>query len=258
MRLTVIGCSGSVPGPASPSSAYLLEADDVDGRTWRVLLDAGSGSLGVLQRFCDPRDLDAVLISHLHPDHCADLAHLDTYLSYHPDGPADPVTVYGPFGTAGRIAQLKGTDEPSPALPCVVWQSAGQTRIGPLHVTVESVRHPVPAYAFRIEGPSEHRARASAVLTYSGDTDECDGLDVAAAGADLLLCEASFVSTDDAPEGLHLTGLAAGQVAERAAVGRLVLTHIPPWTDCPSVHAEAASAYSGDIDLARPGLRVEV
>ncbi|WP_084102618.1 MBL fold metallo-hydrolase [Demequina sp. NBRC 110051] len=258
MRLTVIGSSGSVPGPASPSSSYLLEADDDEGRTWRVLLDAGSGALGVLQRFCDPRDLDAVFISHLHPDHCADLAHLDTYLSYHPDGPAEPVTVYGPFGTAGRIAQLKGTDGHSEALPCVVWQASGHTSIGPMRVTVESVRHPVPAYAFRIEGPSEDPATASAVLTYSGDTDECDGLEVAAADADVLLCEASFLTTDDAPEGLHLTGLVAGQVAERARAGRLILTHIPPWTDCPSVHAEAASAYDGPIDLAHPGLRVEL
>ncbi|WP_084078769.1 MBL fold metallo-hydrolase [Demequina sp. NBRC 110057] len=257
MRLTIVGCSGSVPGPASASSSYLLEADDAAGRTWRLALDMGAGAMGALQRFCDPRDLDAVLISHLHPDHCADLAHLDTYLKYHPEGPFEPVPVYGPFGTSKRIQQMAGADDVTDKLPCTVWQASGETRIGPFLITVEAVRHPVPAYAMRIEGPSEHRARASAILTYTGDTDECDGLDVAAAGADVLLSEASFLTTDDAPAGIHLTGLAAGEVAERAQVGRLILTHIPPWADCPSIEAEAARGFSGDIALARPGMRVE-
>ena len=56
MRLTVVGCSGSYPGPDSPASCYLLEADDADGRTWRVLLDLGNGALGALQRYVDPLD----------------------------------------------------------------------------------------------------------------------------------------------------------------------------------------------------------
>ena len=69
MRVTVIGCSGSVPGPASPASCYLVEADDDGGRTWRVVLDLGNGALGPLQRHLDPTTLDAVLLSHLHHDH---------------------------------------------------------------------------------------------------------------------------------------------------------------------------------------------
>ena len=75
VRLTVIGCSGSYPGPDSPASCYLLEAEHDDGtaRTWRVLLDLGSGALGALQRYVDPLAIDAVLLSHLHADHCLDL-----------------------------------------------------------------------------------------------------------------------------------------------------------------------------------------
>jgi ribonuclease BN (tRNA processing enzyme) len=257
MRITVVGCSGSVPGPASPASCYLVEADDAQGRTWRIALDMGSGALGALQRYCDPRELDAVAISHLHPDHCADLAPLHVYLKHHPDG-EQSVPVYGPFGTATRIDQLMGEDGRSSVLDTVVWQTGGSVSVGPMRVTCESVRHPVPAYALRIEGPSELPARSQAVLAYSGDTDVCDGLEVVASGADLFLCEATFVEASDAPEGLHLTARSAGTVAEHAGADRLVLTHVPPWTDPNTVKAEASQTYSGTLELAHAGLHLTV
>ena len=68
MRLTVIGCSGSFAGPESAASCYLVEADDADGRTWRILLDLGSGALGALQRYADPASVDD-------PADLADVAH---------------------------------------------------------------------------------------------------------------------------------------------------------------------------------------
>jgi ribonuclease BN (tRNA processing enzyme) len=255
MRLTVVGCSGSVPGPASPASCYLVEADDEDGRTWRVVLDLGSGALGPLQTYCDPRDLDAVLLSHLHPDHCADLAPLHVYLAHHPDGPGH-VRVVGPFGTSSRLSEIRGVDGPSEALGVEVWLAGGTVTVGPLSIRCESVTHPVPAYALRVEGPSEREARARAVLTYSGDADVCEGLDTAAAGADLFLCEATFTDADDAPRGSHLTGTRAGEVAQAARVDRLVLTHVPPWTDPNTVIAEAGRTYAGPLELARPGRRI--
>ena len=72
MRLTVVGCSGSFAGPASAASCYLVQADS-GGRTWSLVLDLGSGALGSLQRHVSPDQLDAVVLSHLHPDHCVDL-----------------------------------------------------------------------------------------------------------------------------------------------------------------------------------------
>ena len=77
MRLTVIGASGSYPGPDSPASCYLLEAE-YEGRPWRLLVDMGSGALGVLHRYVDPASVEAVLLSHLHADHCLDLVSLAT------------------------------------------------------------------------------------------------------------------------------------------------------------------------------------
>ena len=82
MRLTVLGCSGSGPGPISPASGYLVEAGDA-----RLVLDLGNGTFGALQRHSDPWQLDAVLFSHLHPDHCADFTALVVYRRYHPHAP---------------------------------------------------------------------------------------------------------------------------------------------------------------------------
>ena len=108
MKLTVIGASGSFPGPGSPASCYLVTADGPDGvggtRPWRVLLDLGNGSLGVLQRYIDLEQLDGVLLSHLHPDHCMDLCGLHVAVRWNPAGwHAGRIPVYGPAATATRL-----------------------------------------------------------------------------------------------------------------------------------------------------------
>ncbi|WP_084125846.1 MBL fold metallo-hydrolase [Demequina sp. NBRC 110054] len=254
MRLVIVGASGSVPGPASAASCYLVEAEDENGRTWHVVLDLGSGAAGSLQRYLDPRELDAIAISHAHADHCADLAVMDVYLRYaSPDEPVS-VPVHGPFGLAGRIAEMRGVAEHSEVLPTIAWQPGVPVRIGPMTITCAAVEHPIPAYAIRVEGPSERGG--DAVLAYSGDTDACEGLEAIAEGADLLLCEASFLEREDRPLGMHLTGARAGQVAERSGVGRLLLTHIPPWTEPYETVAEAAAEYSGPLGAAHAGMRV--
>ena len=95
MRLTVIGCAGSFPGPDSPASCYLVEADG-----FRMLLDLGNGALGVLQRHAGLYDIDAICLSHLHGDHCLDMSSYWVARTYAPGGPKPPVPVYGPAGTA--------------------------------------------------------------------------------------------------------------------------------------------------------------
>ena len=104
MRLTVVGCSGSYPGPDSCASCYLLEAE-WEGRTWRVLLELGNGALGQLQRYADPLTIDAVLFSHLHADHCLDLCGYYVMRKYHPTGAQPRIPVWGPGDTPGRLAR---------------------------------------------------------------------------------------------------------------------------------------------------------
>jgi ribonuclease BN (tRNA processing enzyme) len=259
MQLTVIGCSGSFPGPDSPASCYLVEADDAAGRPWRVLLDLGSGALGPLQRVLDPREVDAVLLSHLHPDHCLDLCGLYVARHYHPDamaateqpggGPDRQLAVYGPSRTLDRLVygyDLDGEADLAAMLKVHQWQHGQPVSVGPFTVTPLRVEHPVEAYGMRIE-------LDGAVLAYTGDTDTCPALFDLARGADLLLAEASFQEGRDAARGIHLTGRRAGELATSAGARRLVLTHLPPWNDPQEVLAEARAAFDGPVSLAGSG-----
>ena len=98
MRLTIIGCSGSFPGPDSPASCYLVEAEG-----FRLLIDLGSGALSALQRYAGLYDIDAICVSHLHADHCLDLCCYSVALTYHPEGPRPKIPVYGPSQAAVRL-----------------------------------------------------------------------------------------------------------------------------------------------------------
>lgn len=252
MRLTVIGCSGSFPGPDSPASCYLVEAEERD-RTWRVLLDLGSGALGALQRYVDPLDVDAVLLTHLHPDHFFDISGYYVLRKYHPRGPQPRIPVYGPSGTAARVAAAYGLpDQPGMNDEFEFHVYDGQPiRLGPFTVTTTRMVHPVEAFGLRVE----HDGR---VLAYSGDTGPCSALVDLAKEADLLLAEAAFREGEENPDDLHLTGREAGLAAARAGVGTLVLTHIPPWHDRQAAVAEARPVYGGCVELAATGATYDI
>ncbi len=250
MRLTIVGCSGSYPGPDSPASCYLLEADVGDGaarRTWRILLDLGNGALGQLHNFADPLSIDAVLISHHHADHCLDLCGYYVMRKYHPDGPQPRIPVWGPSGTGDRVARAYELPlDPGMHEEFDFLTFDGPVTIGPFTILPIPVEHPIEAYGLRISA-------GGTTLGYSGDTAPCEGLDRIAADVRLLLCEASFRDSDDNPPGIHLTGVDAGSVAARSRAGRLVLTHVPPWFDRDAMAAEARTVYSGPVDLAAVG-----
>ncbi|HEU4492006.1 MAG TPA: MBL fold metallo-hydrolase [Jiangellales bacterium] len=248
MRLTVIGCSGSFPGPHSPASCYLVEAGGL-----RVVVDLGNGALGELQRHVDIYAVDAVLLSHLHADHCLDLCAYYVARKYRPGGPAPQIPVYGPRGSGARLARAYDLPEEPGMNSEFHFLEHGREpySVGPLTVTPVRVVHPVEAYALRID----HGGHG---VVYSGDTAPSEALVDLARGADLLVCEASFVEGGDNPPGLHLTGRQAGRHAAEAGVPRLVLTHVPPWTDGAVAVAEASEVYGGDLQLASSGLVVEL
>ena len=251
MRLTVVGCSGSYPGPESPASCYLLE-EEREGRTWRVLLDLGNGALGALHRYADPLAVDAVFLSHLHADHCLDLCGYHVLRRYHPRGPQPRIPVWGPTGTADRMARAYDLP-PDPGMreEFDFHEHADPVRFGPFTVTAVPVVHPVPAFALRVEAGGR-------TLTYSGDTGACESLDRAATGADLYLVEASFRDGVDNPPQLHLTGSEAGASATSAGVELVLLTHVPPWHDPRHALDEARTTYDGKLGLARAGETHEV
>jgi ribonuclease BN (tRNA processing enzyme) len=251
MKLTIVGCSGSFPGPDAAASSYLVEADG-----FRLVLDLGNGALGALQRHVELDDIDAVLLSHLHSDHCMDLCSFYVARKYDPEGRfGKKLPVYGPAGSAERMARAYYDANQRGGLDDVYdfqTLSPGTLAIGPFDVTVARVNHPVETFASRLE----HAGRA---LAFSADTGESNALVSLAVAADLLLCEATFSEGPDNARNLHLTARQAAEHAARAGVDRLMLTHIPPWNDKQRSLEEASnSSYSGAVDLARPGAIVEV
>lgn len=243
MELTVVGSSGSFPSADSPCSCYLVEADG-----FRLVIDLGNGALGELQRHIGLYDVDALLLSHLHADHCVDMCAYYVARNYRVEGCPEPVPVYGPHGTAERLARAYDMDE-HPGMKEVFdfrTLQPGSFQLGPLRITAARVAHPVEAYGFRIE----HGGHA---ITYSGDTGPCEELVDLARDADLLLCEASFTAGKEDIPDLHLNGREAGEHALRARARRLVLTHIPPWTDAERNRVDAAAAYGRRVELAVPG-----
>lgn len=243
MRLTVLGCSGTFPGPASPCSGYLVEHGG-----FRLVLDLGAGALGPLQRTVDLLEVDAVYLSHLHADHCIDLVAYSYARRYHPRGLPPRLPVYGPSGTCARIRDSFDGPPDDGLLEVFDFREvgAGRHELGPLRLTTCVTNHPIEAHAVRIEAGGR-------VLTYSADTAACDDVVELARDSDLFLCEASWPSEPAPPPGIHLTGREAGEHATRAGAKRLVLTHVMPFHDPQVLLAEARTAYDGPAEVAGCG-----
>jgi ribonuclease BN (tRNA processing enzyme) len=249
MRLIIVGCSGSLAGPGSPASCYLVQAEQ-GGRTWNLVLDLGSGALGTLQRHLDPRDIDAVVLSHLHADHCLDLCGLYVAQKYSPTVLARTrIPVYGPQGTDERMARAYDMTPPEGMhhefdFRELVDREA--VRIGPFVVTPHLVRHPAEAFGIRVEADGE-------VLAYTGDTDTCDGLNLLFRDASIALADSAFIDGRDNAQGIHLSGSRAAQAAvDAGGVRRLMLTHMPPWNDPALCRAQAEAVWPGEVELAEP------
>jgi ribonuclease BN (tRNA processing enzyme) len=248
MRLTVLGCAGSFPGPESAWSAYLVEADG-----FRLLIDFGSGSLSALQRYASLGSVDAIMLTHLHCDHMLDACAYVVVRRYDPAGPLPPVPVYAPLGAAERIAAAYSSEaEPVDDVYTFYGLQPGTFPLGPFTVTVDRVNHPIETYGVRVE-------QGGRVFAYSSDTAPCESLLRLAQGADLFLCEASYIDGADNPPDLHLTGGEAGEAATKADVGRLLLTHlVPAWASEASTVEAATAAYAGPVDVVRPGSRYDL
>ncbi|WP_026922633.1 MBL fold metallo-hydrolase [Glycomyces arizonensis] len=247
MKLTVIGCAGSFPAPDTPCSAYLVEAGGQ-----RLLLDFGTGSLGELQKYLDPHLLDAVIITHLHADHFFDACAYTVMRRYAPAAPGHPIPLYGPTGVAERIVAAYGGQGElcHPSLRDVYdfrELEPGTFELGSMTITVDRVAHPVETFGVRVE-------HAGSSLAYSSDTGPCEAFESLAAHCDVLLAEASYLEGRENPKDVHLTGKEAGDYATKAGAGRLLLTHlVEPWGSREVTLAEAKGAYTGPVEVVRPG-----
>jgi ribonuclease BN (tRNA processing enzyme) len=232
VRLTVIGCSGSAPGPASAASCYLVEHAG-----FTLLLDLGNGAFGSLLALADPARVDAVYLSHLHADHCLDVAPFIVWHRYSGQSSRTPVPLYAPVGADRRLA-LAYDDDGGPIGDVfdVMAVGAGEWELGPFRVTTARTAHPVECYAVRLSAGGRS-------LVYTGDTGPSEQVVALARGADVLLCEAAHPEVEGLPPALHLTGREAGEHAAAAGVGRLLLTHVPAWVDAGAQLAAARAVF---------------
>jgi ribonuclease BN (tRNA processing enzyme) len=232
VRLTVVGCSGSAPGPASPASCYLVEHDG-----FTLVLDLGNGAFGSLLALTDPGSVDAVYLSHLHADHCLDVAPFIVWHRYSGQSTRSAVPLYAPVGADRRLAVAYDPDDGSiEDVFDVTPIGSGDWTLGPFSVSTARTAHPVECYAVR--------------LVYTGDTGPSADVVTLARGADLLLAEAAYPEAPDLPPGLHLTGRQAGEHAAAAGVGRLLVTHVPAWVDADAQLAAAREVFPA-AELAR-------
>lgn len=236
MRLTILGSSGTHPGPSRMCASYLVEHEG-----YRLLVDCGNGSLSNLQKVTDVAAVDQVLLSHLHPDHFADVYGLYYALRFHADGP-QRVPLLAPAGAEAFIGQLLPADTSFGDLLPVTTAAAGQRlELGPFSVELFAAAHPVETLAPRISAGGR-------VLSYSGDSGSTEALVDCAREADAFLCDTSWLQADGPhPEGLHLTGAQAGRLAARAGAARLVCTHVQPRNDPQDVAAEAREVFGGEV-----------
>lgn len=239
--LTVLGCSGTHPGPRRACSSYLFRTGDT-----QLLVDCGTGSTMNLQCVTSFTELDAILISHEHADHCVDLIGTYYALRFHPDGPKS-IPLYAPPGVVERVSSLVPTEAAfsfRDAFPLTEVDLSDRLEVGPMALELFPSLHPVPTVSVRITCDGR-------TATYSADSGGGQALVDAARGADLFLCEASWQGDQDTmPEGLHLTAGEAGRIATLAGVGRLVLTHLWPQNDPDRSLEEGRRSFTGALALA--------
>jgi len=249
MRLRVLGCSGGYPTPESASTGYLLE----EGET-RIWLDAGNGTFSMLQRYADFRRLDAMVISHLHADHCLDIYPLYIALRYGEVKPAGRLPVYAAPGTQEVLERMMDGEVGGKLEVTYDFHEVDEgdtVEIAGIRLSFLRMDHPGHTLGVRFES-------ATSSLTYSADTGPKADLATFARDTGLLLCEATYQNArKGAP--LHLSAEEAAQTARRAGAGELVLTHHWPGLD-PEISLSEAEAAAGGIPVhvARPGAEFEV
>lgn len=246
MRLIVLGGCGAWPTATQACSGYLVEYGD-----FRLLLDPGYATLPRLLDHLGAdavRRVDAVLVSHGHPDHCADLNPLLRARALG-DAPCPALPVYAPHGALDAVLALDRPSMLAAALALRQFQPGDGFEIGPFRVRTRLLPHFVENAGIRLTTPD-------GTLAYTGDTGPSPEVVRLARDVDILLSEATHVHTVPAQDAPYLlTAELAGRYATEAGVRHLVLTHLWPGTD-PDAARQAAS-FAGPVDVATPGLVVE-
>ncbi len=251
LALTVLGGSPAWPNAGQGASGYLVESD-----TQRILIDCGSG-IGQELRLNDPGPLTAIVISHWHADHWFDLVPLHYAFRYGSWRDRPRPSLHLPPGGRQVLDTVASVWDGSAetfeaAFDMHEYDPIGDLRLGELRFTFAPCLHYTTCYSMRI-------AAASKTIVYSADTAPTDRLARFAYGADLFMCEAALMdAATDSKERGHMDAREAATEAVKARAGRLLLTHVPEENGHEAMAEVARSIYSGQVDVAHPGLRIEL
>jgi ribonuclease BN (tRNA processing enzyme) len=237
LSVTILGCSGTYAGPGGACSGYLVR-----GGPTSVWVDTGPGTLANLQKYIDITALDAVVVSHSHPDHWGELGVFRNALKYGFDVEGMPV-----YSTSAvrELVDIVCGDSSEPTFRWGIVADGDRVTIGDLDFTFSRTDHPVETLAMRIE------AEGKSVL-YSADTGPEWSLEALGVGADLAICEATLLAEAEG-SAPHLSARQAGQSAAAARVSDLVVTHFWPTSDPRRHEDEAAEAFGRRVGVAVPG-----
>jgi ribonuclease BN (tRNA processing enzyme) len=241
LTLTVLGCSGTYPGAGGTCSGYLVRSPGAS-----LVVDLGGGTLANLQRHQAIGDIDALVLSHVHPDHWLDLPVLRNAMRYVLGIEGLPV-----YGTAETWLMAEVIVGQLP--PTLLWHNVDESsvvEVGDQVVRFSRTDHPVETLAVRVDAGGRS-------LLYSADTGS--GWDPGATGADvdLMVCEASLEPEHEG-EVQHLSARQAGKLARTLGAGRLVVTHVVPGVDPDMQRDVAGQAFGGPVELAEANRSFQV
>ncbi|MEV4757510.1 MBL fold metallo-hydrolase [Micromonospora sp. NPDC049559] len=246
MRVTVLGGVGAHPTARQGCGGYLIEHADA-----RVLVDPGYATFPQLLARTPVDGIDAVYVSHGHPDHCADLQPLLRARAL-ADPPRPPLPVHAPPGSLDRLLAIDDPGLIDQAYELHEFRPGAEFEIGPLRVATRLLPHFVPNAGARFSADGT-------VVAYTGDTGPSDGLVELARDADLLIAEATYPEVVNPRRAGNLsTAAEVGAYAARAGARRVLLTHLWPGTDPAAATAAARRGYDGALTVATPGLVIDL
>lgn len=239
MKLTVIGFRGGYPAPNEATSTYLLEKDNK-----KIVLDLGSGGLLKLMQYVNVTDIDAVVLSHYHADHIADVGVLQHLLLVEAQlGNVNQKTaIYG--HKANKVEFDKLTDDYTEGIS---YDKHDKLNIGPFEITFLKTEHSVPCYGMRITDGTK-------TIIYTADTAFKNEWIPFAKNADLLLSDTNLYDAQKDLDIGHMTSTEAATIANKANVGTLILSHLPQYGDNQLLVTEAKQIFKKEIILAKEGL----
>ncbi|UQS86421.1 MBL fold metallo-hydrolase [Nicoliella spurrieriana] len=234
MKIKILGFYGGYPTNGIGTSSYLIQSGD-----YNLLLDCGSNALNELQSTINPLDLNAVILSHYHHDHTADVGVLQYYWQLHLNGRREPILpIYGNTEDPINFATLNWDN----ATVAKGYNDLVPLHLGPFTISFLKTHHPVPAFAMRITDES------GKTMVFTADTSYFDGLIKFSHDADLLITDTNFFADK---KGLkwHMTSEESGKLAKNANAKRLVLSHLPGSGNLNQLVAEAKLQAGADCEV---------